>query len=163
MADVMLPVVTFVTSGTYSSSSGTNTGTPVALTESLGSAEFMVRVTNAPSSSAFPTNTLDVYLQHSVDYVSLGSSVATWDDFLHFPQMTAGALPKSSVGSWNGKVSGSSNTIMHTVGTAALAANTVINGAVGSAFRAQAVIASSAGTLPSSSGWQFSVIGQFYR
>ncbi len=168
MADVLFPAAVIMASGQYSSSGGTITGPVLTLSAPVWFAEFGVMITVAPSTS-YATGSLDVYLQHSIDYaIQKASSTpanATWDDFLHFPQITCASTStrgNSSFGSWTSNINASSSMNFHLASTGTLGAGQVINGAIGGSIRAQAVIAN-APTVPSSSAWTFSVLGQFYK
>lgn len=152
----------------YSSSAGTITGTPVTFSIAPNYASALVRVTQAPTSSDSATATLDVFLQHSVNYSLAGPSssngAAIWDDFLHFPQIASGSVAtRSAIAAWSANVAPSSSLNMHAPVMATLAAGQVINGATGDAWRVQAVVGGTSPVAASSSAWTFSVVVQTGR
>lgn len=163
MAQQVTGPATLIAAGTYSSSNGTITGSPVIFNGTPWFSQAIVNVLNAPSSGS---NTVDVYLQTSLNYIITGPSssggTAVWDDFMHFAQVTGGAGTRSQIGTWTANVAPSSSLNMHAPATATLAAGQVINGATGVAWRAQAVVGGTSPAVASSSAWQFEVRAQVY-
>ena len=164
MSDTLAQAAVLLPSSAQSSSNGTITGNVATWRSIPWFASCEVGVSIAPSSSGNATATLDVYLQHSVDYLLAGASSsnfsATWDDFLHFPQILSGPA-KAQIACWTANVAPSSSMNTHTAATLSLAAGQVLNGALGGSWRTQAVIAN-APTAGSSSQWTFQVLVQPY-
>lgn len=164
MSGPMFPTQLIAT-GAYSSSAGTITGTPVVWRNAPWFASVEARIAVAPTSSNAVT--LDVYVQHSVDYLLAGPAssnfAANWDDFMHLPQITGGAGGVSQIGAWTANVAPSSSLNMHAVAKASLAAGQVIHGPLGAAWRVQAVIAGTSPVAASSSAWNFQVVAQGYE
>lgn len=116
--------------------------TPDVLASRLGagaeSARFTLYITGT---SGVGTDTLDVYLQSSVDGV-------IWDDFGHFAQRTVtqgatGATPP--ILDWSGEVT--PETESHAAASGALAAGTVSQGPNGGFWRAFVKVAGTTGTF----------------
>lgn len=161
MAMDRLAPLNLLPSTTASSSGGTGTGTPVVLTAIPKSAAFQLNVTAAPSTSG---GTLDVYVQHSVDYLAAGPAssnfAATWDDFLHFAQV--GGTVAAQIAGWQGETAPSSSLAMHTAVAASLAAGQIRQGPTGAAWRVQYVVTGGV-LVASSSAYTFSVRANINR
>ncbi len=97
-------------------------------TSAARSAVLLLDVTAAASAA---TDTLDVYLQSSVDSV-------TWDDFAHFTQVLGNGGPVKHLAVWNSDVSPESE--MHAPQDAAVPVG-VIQGPIGDLWRVKWVIA----------------------
>lgn len=137
------------------SSSQTGLGSSVTLPVMLSGAALQCKVTQAPSTSAFATATLDVWLQHSVDGT-------TFDDFVHFTQIAGGATAVASqIASWNGTIAASSSLNMHAAASKTLAAGQLRHGPIGRIIRVGYTVANS-DVAASSSAYTFSVIAQPY-
>lgn len=164
MSGPLFPV-TLVPLGQYSSSAGTYTSVPMVHRHSPVGAVFSVKVDTAPSSSAYGSATLDVYVQHSADYLLAGPSssnfTATWDDFAHIAHFdNASGARTSSVCSWLYATAQGSSINPRTAATATLGSGTVYNGPTGAAWRAQMVINGNVPSVPSSSAWKVGVFAQ---
>lgn len=156
--------VTLIPLAQYSSSAGTYTSAPIVHRHSPVGATFGVKVDAAPSSSAYSGATLDVYLQHSVDYLLAGPSssnfAATWDDFAHVAHYDASGARTSSVCTWTYGVAQGSSVNPRLAATKTLAGGVVYNGPTGAAWRAQMVIDGTSPGIPSSSAWKVGVYAQ---
>lgn len=155
MAMDRLAPLTLLAPLTASSSAGTGTSTPIVLTSVPKSGAFQLNVTIAPTTSG---GTLDVYVQHSVDYIAAGPAssnfAATWDDFIHFNQV--GGTVAAQIAGWQGESAPSSSLGLHTAAIASLAAGQVRNGPTGTAWRVQYVVTGGV-LVASSSAYTFSV------
>lgn len=167
MADFMTGAMTLLASGSVSSSQnsgGTFLGTPIPLKVVPRGATFQLKIAAAPASSVSGGPSLDVYIQHSVDYLLAGPAssnfAATWDDLLHFTQATVAA---TAVGSIIAAVAfgaaPSSSVSMHAAVTNTLAAGQIRNGPTGGAWRVSGVVAG-ASVAGSSSAYSIAVYAQ---
>lgn len=151
--------LSLIAAGGYSSSAGNVVGAPVTLRNVPAVAAFELRILAAPTSSGYSGATLDVYVQHSIDYLLAGAAssnfAASWDDFIHFPQQTAGSGAATQIAGWNGLAAPQSSMNFHSAASASLAVGQVIHGPTGRSWRALAAIG---GT--SSSQWRIQVIVQ---
>ena len=112
------------------SAARTTSSTAAVSATNLGlvkSAAFLLSVTAAATDS---NDTLDVYLQHSVDGT-------TYDDFVHFTQVLGNGGAKTYLAHWSRDVTPTA--AQHAPNDAALAAG-VAQGAVGATWRVKWVI-----------------------
>lgn len=170
MADLMLGALTLLASTSVSSSQnsgGTFLSQPVPLRVSPRAAVFQLKVAAAPSTSVSGGPSLDVYVQHSVDYLLAGPAssnfAATWDDVLHFTQVANGSGALGSiVAGVSFSAAASSSVYMHSAVTNTLAAGQIRNGPTGSAWRVSGAVAG-APAVASSSAYSISVVAQVYQ
>lgn len=120
---------------TTDTGAGSFTSTAVRLSERTRSAEVLLNVTAA---AAAANDTLDVYVQASVD----GGS--TWDDFIHFTQVLGNGGAKKYLARWQGEVA--PTTALAAPGDATLAAG-VAQGPHGLLWRVKRVVASGTGAV----------------
>ncbi len=149
-----LAPLTLLAPGAYSSSQS-GLGTPVVLTAAPKSAAFQLNVTTAPSTSG---GTLDVYLQHSVDYLAAGPASRSRTAGMG----TAAGAVAAQIAGWQGDAAPSSSLAMHTTAAASLAAGTVRHGPTGVAWRVQYAITGGV-LVASSSAYTFSVRANINR
>ena len=136
--------MTMATVGTFSAQ-GVTAGVAVpidapsmALLREMESAPFMLNVT---ATGGAGTDTLDVYVQHSVDGV-------VWDDFIHFTQLTvANAVATKVIANWVAEVIPS--TPLKTVAPGTLAVG-VQQGPTGEQVRLFLKVAGTTGTFTGS-------------
>lgn len=137
------------------SSSVASTGASTTLTTDFKSALFFVNVNQAPANSS---QFLNVYVQHSPD------GGTTFDDYVSILISGKQTSNKTTaVAQWVRDYAASSSLAsnfvsVRTPATRALANNTVLQGPIGSTWRAEAVCGSSAS---SSQAWQLNVSTQF--
>lgn len=102
---------------------------------------FQLNVTAAATAAG---DTLDVYLQSSVDGT-------TWDDFVHFTQVLGNGGAKRFIAQWNSRIAPTA--ALHAATDGSLAAG-VAQGPVGSTLRAKWVVVSA-----SAPSFTFSIVG----
>jgi len=102
--------------------------------ESASSAVFQLTVSAAATAAS---DTLDVYVQHSVD------GGTTYDDFVHFTQVLGNGGAKKFIAHWQRDVI--PTTALHAPADGALAAG-VLQGPVGSTWRVKWVIVDGGGS-----------------
>lgn len=122
------------------------TGNTVKLTVDYKSAVFFLNINQTSPSSS---HLLNVYVEHSPD------GGTTFDDFVSFFQVAGKAAASTNLAGWVRDVPSSSATV-RTPATRTLAAGSIIQGPVGGAWRAEAVVTGASSSQP----WQLNLIAQ---
>lgn len=135
-------------------SSAALVGSNIALSTNFRTAVFALNVSQMPVSSS---QTLNVFVRHSPD------GGTTFDDFVAFATVAPSSsnstnlLTAQQIALWVRDVAPSSSAIVRTPATRTLAAGTVLQGPLGSIWRAEAVANTS---TSSSQAWKINVSAQ---